>query len=65
VTTLLLKPEEAAAELRIGRRRVYELIMSGRLRSKKIGTSRRIPYDALVEYVASLPDQPASPGGAP
>jgi excisionase family DNA binding protein len=59
VTTLLLTPEEAAAQLRISRRRVYDLIKSGAVRSKKIGSSRRIPREALVEYIASLPDSPA------
>jgi excisionase family DNA binding protein len=56
---LLLTVEEAAAELHIGRRRVFDLISSGELRSKKIGRSRRIPFDACVEYVDSLPDEPA------
>jgi excisionase family DNA binding protein len=54
VSTLLLKPEEAAEQLRVGRPKVYELIREGKLRSVKIGGSRRIPYDALTEYVESL-----------
>lgn len=59
MTTLLLKPEEAAEQLRVGRPKVYELIRTGKLRSVKIGGSRRIPYDALAEYVASLSPSPA------
>lgn len=61
MTTLLLTPAEAAEQLRIGERRIFDLIRDGTLRSKKIGKSRRIPYEALVEYVASLPDEPTSP----
>jgi excisionase family DNA binding protein len=60
VTTLLLTVEEAAGQLRIARSRVYDLINSGQLKSKKIGASRRIPYEALAEYVTSLPDEPAT-----
>lgn len=50
----LLKPEEAAAELRIGRTRVYGLISTGELGSVKIGRSRRIPRAALAEYIDRL-----------
>jgi excisionase family DNA binding protein len=56
VTTLLLTVEEAAAELRVGRTEVFALIKSGEIKSKKIGTRRRIPYAALVAYVKALPD---------
>jgi excisionase family DNA binding protein len=52
--TLLLTAEEAAAELRIARRRVFEKIANGELRSVKIGKSRRIPRAALEEYVKGL-----------
>ena len=34
----------------------YGLIASGELRSVKIGRSRRVPADALEEYVAKLVD---------
>lgn len=57
--TLLLKVEEAADQLRVGRDRIFELIATGELRSKKIGSRRLIPYAALVEYVNGLPDAPA------
>lgn len=53
--TLLLKPEEAAEELRVGRDRIFELIKTGALVSVKIGGSRRIRYSDLEAYVASLP----------
>jgi excisionase family DNA binding protein len=50
----LLRPEEVAKALAIGRTAVFELIRTGELRSVKIGKSRRIPADAVVEYVAGL-----------
>ena len=49
---LLLRPEEVARSLAIGRTAVFELIRTGELRSVKIGKSRRIPADAVVEYLA-------------
>ena len=51
---LLLRPEEVAKSLGIGRTRVFELMRVGELRSVKIGKSRRIPTDAVREYVAGL-----------
>jgi putative molybdopterin biosynthesis protein len=55
MSTLLLTPEETAAQLRIARVRVFELIKSGALPSVKIGNSRRIRASDLEKYVASLP----------
>jgi excisionase family DNA binding protein len=54
VAPLLLRPEEAAAALRVGRTRVYELIRTGELRSVKIGHLRRVSATALAEYLAHL-----------
>lgn len=54
IEKLLLKPEEAAEMLSIGRSKVYELIGTGELASVRIGTSRRVPADALVEFVTQL-----------
>jgi excisionase family DNA binding protein len=54
VPRLLLRPEEVAQTLGIGRTTVFELMRSGELRSVKIGVSRRIPADAVTEYVAGL-----------
>jgi excisionase family DNA binding protein len=54
VEKLLLKPEEAAEALSIGRSKVYELIGTGQLASVRIGSSRRIPADALVAFVSRL-----------
>jgi excisionase family DNA binding protein len=52
--TLLLTAEEAAAELRIARRRIFVLIREGTLPSVKIGKSRRITRAAIEEYVRQL-----------
>jgi excisionase family DNA binding protein len=54
MTTLLLTVEETAAELRIARRRVFDLIREGKLPSVQIGTSRRIRSADLATYVAKL-----------
>jgi len=51
---LLLRPEEVADALAVGRTAVFELIRTGELRSVKIGKSRRIPAEAVVEYLAGL-----------
>ena len=54
MTKLLLTPEEAAELLGIGRTKVYELILTNVLESVKIGTARRVPTDALTEFVDTL-----------
>lgn len=51
---LLLKPEEAAEALGVGRTTVYGLISAGDLPSVRIGRCRRIPVDALTTYVERL-----------
>ncbi len=51
---LLLTAEQAAATLAICRTKVYDLLRKGELESVQIGTSRRIPYEALTEYVRRL-----------
>jgi excisionase family DNA binding protein len=48
---VLLRPEEVAARLGIGRSVAYELIASGELESIKIGRSRRVPVRALDAFV--------------
>jgi excisionase family DNA binding protein len=57
---LLLKPEEVAECLNIGRSKVYELIRAGALESVQIGTCRRVTRAAVEGYVASLGTQMAS-----
>jgi excisionase family DNA binding protein len=53
---ILLRVEEVARMLDIGRCRVFDLINSGDLVSVKIGASRRIPEQAVRDYVARLVD---------
>jgi excisionase family DNA binding protein len=43
--------EEACQALGIGRALTYELIMSGRLHSIKVGARRLIPASALAEFL--------------
>ena len=48
---LLLKIEDAADALSLGRSKTYELIQRGELRTVKIGRATRVPTDAIREYV--------------
>jgi excisionase family DNA binding protein len=51
---LLLTAEQVATALSICRTKVYELIRTGQLESVQIGSSRRIPVDAVSDYVERL-----------
>lgn len=51
---LLLRVTEAAEILALSRTRVYELMMAGEIESLKIGGVRRIPREAVSEFVARL-----------
>ena len=53
-TLALLTVEEAARQLRIGRTTCYALIRSGELESVVVGRLRRVPAEAVPEYVARL-----------
>jgi excisionase family DNA binding protein len=53
---LLYTVPQITEMLSIGRTAAYELIKSGRLRSVKIGNSRRIPAVALDEFLESIQD---------
>jgi excisionase family DNA binding protein len=46
--------EEACQALGIGRALTYELIMSGRLHSIKVGARRLIPASALHEFLGGV-----------
>jgi len=50
----LLTVGEVQEMLSIGRTRVFSLIATGQLRSVLIGSSRRIPSDAVEEFVQEL-----------
>jgi excisionase family DNA binding protein len=49
---LMLTVLEAAEILKVGRSTVYGLIDSGELESVRIGRLRRIPMEAVTDYVA-------------
>jgi excisionase family DNA binding protein len=51
---LLYKPEAAAASLGIGRSKLFELIAAGQIETVQIGRARRVPAQALEDYVARL-----------
>lgn len=52
--SLLLTPEEVAAERRIGRSRMYDLIREGEVLSVRVGGSRRVVRESLTAYVTKL-----------
>jgi excisionase family DNA binding protein len=54
VERLLLTAEETADVLGIGRTKVYELMRLGMLESVKIHGCRRIPTEAVYNYVDRL-----------
>jgi excisionase family DNA binding protein len=51
---VLLTVEEAAERLRIGRTTCFKLIRTGALESIPVGRLRRVPAEAIPEYVARL-----------
>ena len=62
---LLLRPEEAAEVLAIGRTKLFELLATGQLESVLIGTARRVPREAAERFVQSLErDGDVGPSGA-
>ncbi|NGO43797.1 helix-turn-helix domain-containing protein [Streptomyces ureilyticus] len=54
MSRILYPVKEAAQQLGMSVSYTRDLIMSGRLRSVKIGHARRVPADALHEYVQRL-----------
>jgi excisionase family DNA binding protein len=54
MSQILYKAEECTTPLRLGLTTVKALIRSGELRSIKIGRARRVPAEALHEYVQRL-----------
>jgi excisionase family DNA binding protein len=51
---VLLTINEAATYLSLGRSHFYRQVMTGSIKSVRIGRSRRIPVYAIAEYVAGL-----------
>ena len=59
---LLLRPVEVSELLGIGRSRAYELIASGILPSIRIGSSVRVPVEALRAWIDAQGDASAKSG---
>ncbi|MER5292585.1 helix-turn-helix domain-containing protein [Streptomyces pharetrae] len=59
VTPELLTVPEVMARLRLGRSTVYDLIRSRRLISITVGRSRRIPADALRDFINRVIEEAA------
>ncbi len=51
---LLLTPVEAAKRLSLARSTLYQLVLTGEIESVKIGRCRRIPLDALTDFIRRL-----------
>jgi excisionase family DNA binding protein len=51
---LLLDVSDVMEVLGLGRSHVYGYILRGELRSLKLGRRRKIPVDAVLEFVAKL-----------
>lgn len=51
---LLLRIEEAAKRLGIGRSLMYRLVLSGQVQSVSLGRLRRVPTEVLREYIERL-----------
>ena len=51
---LLLTAVEAAEQLGVSRTKVYELMAAGTLRSIHIGRLRRVPVDALGDFIEAM-----------
>jgi excisionase family DNA binding protein len=60
VDKLLYTVAEVMSMTGLGKWKVYDLIRDGTLRSVKIGACRRVPADALREFIAALPPEVAA-----
>jgi len=54
---VLLTPEEVADALHVGRCTVYDLLRTNQLQSFKIGKLRRIPVDAVHEFIKRMAEE--------
>lgn len=61
---LLLTIPEAAAQLGLGRSKIYQLLGEGILPVVRIGRAVRIPRQALEDLVARLQEEAAAEEGA-
>jgi excisionase family DNA binding protein len=60
VPKLLLTVPEAAKAMSLSRSKLYELIAARKVRSVKVDGARRIPTDALTEYINALLNEEAA-----
>jgi excisionase family DNA binding protein len=56
---ILVTVDELAARLSIGRTVAWELVRKRKIKSVKIGRTRRIPITAIQEYVEQLIEEAA------
>ena len=54
---LLLTINQVAGLLNLGRTKTYELVMSNRIKSVKLGRRRLVPMNNVERYVAELNNQ--------
>ncbi|MEU7280764.1 helix-turn-helix domain-containing protein [Streptomyces sp. NPDC045431] len=59
VTAELLTVPEVMARLKLGRSKVYDLIRTHRLLSIKVDGARRIPADAVRDFILGQIDEAA------
>ncbi|MEV6711950.1 excisionase family DNA-binding protein [Lentzea sp. NPDC051208] len=64
VEHIVLTVEQAAKRLNIGRTLMYELVSSGEVESVHIGRLRRVPLQALTNYVNKLMTSTPNPEAA-
>lgn len=58
---VLLKVEEAAALLRIGRTKMYGLLAAGAIPTVRVGRSVRVPRAALLRWIEDRTHGPIAP----
>jgi excisionase family DNA binding protein len=54
LSSILLSVEETAELLGLGRTHTYELVMSGKILSVKVGRRRLVVSDSLQDFVGEL-----------
>lgn len=59
-TPLLYKIDDVIPLLNLGRTAVFDLVRLGRLKSVKVGRSRRIPAEWLNEFISTLMTEEAA-----
>jgi excisionase family DNA binding protein len=57
---VLITVDELAARLSIGRTAAWELVRKRKIKSVKIGRTRRVPVTSLQEYIERLLEEGAA-----